>query len=500
MDLKIKKESRQERVFEIPKFGNSEELEKELEAGTPRAKVQEKETINIKQPDDELKLTTQTITTELKTDDINKFEIDTQDLEDDLQISSRLENDKSNADTIKIQSEQQFTDTYIEKDKDKEPLKINIKYIYGAVMLIVLIVLFIVIAATIAFMTSEKRYINQALENQLPISDVNVYGESINFISDEMLQTITLVNVNSKKLIDKTIGVGIDEGLNISNLDKGSYYVYSDDQILTSENDIEIEFQTITREGRNKDVYIKTIDNNLVIIDIKDATSKKLDILIDPSQGEVQGFLGTDGVTSEQQLSLKYATALQMELESLGYNVKLTREDDSVPGDCLYNDAYCDKGRVALAYIDNPKLYIQIGFNGSGGSGFEITDSTLNSHTLARLIKSSLESSLTPSTRVSGQLEPGIYNKTYDLDDGTKADYIYLIRETGGTIMNSDNEQASAYNTNKVGAEAIEINLGYMEESEDFNKISSDEQINKIAKALANAIDQYINKDEQTVN
>lgn len=499
MDIKIKKEEASNRHLDIPSFKSSEEINKEFDkSGFKDHSVEPGEPHRLERHEDDLELTTQMITTEINTDSFDTLEVDTIDIENDLKVIDadyHVEVEKRDEDTIKMhQPEHIELEDGDEIEAPPRQFNINLRYVYLGILLIVILVGGFIGYKVYANATSQERFVEKALENKTAISEVNVYGESVNLIADQDFDQIDLYNVETEETTTQKLGKSIDEQLHFSGVEDGTYYMFAGDQIITSENDINISYQTITRDDVNKDVSLKTDDQDIVEVSVATATSQQVDILIDPSQGDIQGFTASDGVTTEQELSLKYALALKSDLQAYGYNVELTREDDSVPGDCAYNDTYCDSGRVAMAYDQHPKLYIAIAFNGTGGSGFEITDSNLNSHTLARLIKSSISASLTPSERVSEQLESGIFNKTYDDADGNKVDYLYLIRETGGKLMNSDNDDASSFNTQPVGAETIEIDPGYIGEAADFEMIDDDSEIDTVSKALAAAIDQYINQ------
>lgn len=496
MDIKIKKEDSVDRKLDIPNFKSSHEINREFDQiEFEEHPVSPKDTVRLEKHEDDLELTTQMITTELNTDSFNTLEVDTIDIENDLKViesEQEASDEKRDEDTIKMNKPK-----YVELDGDDEaPIKrefnINIKFLYIGIALIILIAVIVSSVSIYRHATSQERFISEALETTFPITDIEVYGESVNVIAPKSVKSVQLYNLDTEQYTNLTVGQNIDQQLHFSSVASGEYLMFINDKIATVDSSLDVSYQTITRDGKNKDVSFTTNDDGSLEVKVVDSTKQQTDILIDASQGEVQGFTASDGTTTEQALSLKYALSLKSNLQQLGYNVEVTRDSDEVPGDCNYKDTYCATGRVAMAYENDPKLYIQLGFNGEGGSGFEITDSNLNSHTLARILKSSLSSSLTPSERVSGQLESGLYNKTYDDADGNTVDYLYLIRETGGIIMGSDNEDASDFNTQKVGTEAIAIDLGYMSEEEDFNKLNDDSEIDTITKSIASGIDQYI--------
>lgn len=499
MDIKIKKEEDSSRHLDIPTFKSSEEINKEFDKFAVKEKPAiPEESIRLDKHEDDLELTTQLITTEINTDTFDTLDVDTIDIENDLKVieaDQHVDTEKRDEDTIKMHKPEHIElEDGDEVELPPRQFNINLHYVYAGGL-----ILFVLIAAIIGYnvyanATSQEHFITQALEKQTQITDVNIYGESVNLVGSKPFESIDLYNVETEETVNQKLGKSIDQQLHFSKVENGTYYMFSKGQIITSKNKLNVSYQTITRDGVNKDVNFKTDEDGIVEVKVTTATSKKIDILIDASQGEVQGFTASDNKTTEQEMSLKYALALKSSLQQYGYNVALTRDDDSAPGDCQYNDTYCSTGRVAMAYQNNPKLYIAIGFNGTGSGGFEITDSYLNSHTLARLIKSSISSSITPSERVSGQLESGMFNKIYDDADGNKVDYLYLIRETGGLLMNSDNAKASDFNTKQVGTETIEVDPGYIGEVSDFEKLNDDSEIDSFTKALAAAIDQYINQ------
>lgn len=500
MDIKIKREEESNRRLDVPTFKSSDEINKEFD----HVEVKEKTVIPAKRirpekHEDDLELTTQFITTELNTDSFDTLDVDTIDIENDLKVIEAEQYgdaEKRDEDTIKMDNHQEVQSEEEEEEIELPPrqFNINMRYVYAGGLILLILIGLIIGYNVYENATSQERFVTQALEQQTEITDINIYGESVNLIASEGFEEIDLYNLETKDMTTQKLGKSIDQQLHFSQVENGTYYMFNKSRIITSKNDLNVGYQTITRDGVNKDVSFKTDEKGIVEVKVATATTQKIDILIDASQGDIQGFMASDNKTTEQQLSLKYALALKSNLQQYGYNVVLTRDDDSVPGGCTYNDTYCSSGRVAMAYQNNPKLYITIGFNGTGINGFEITDSYLNSHTLARLIKSSISSSIIPSERVNGQLESGIFNKVYKAADGTKVDYLYLIRETGGLLMHSDNENASQFNTRQVGAEAIEVDPGYIGEAADFEKLNDDSEIDSFTKSLAAAIDQYINQ------
>lgn len=504
MDIKIKKDSTNgdEKNLDIPQFRNSDEINKELDSSDfKKYGVSPKKTMRLNKNEDDLHLTTQFITTEFNTDDFETLEVDTLDLKNDIKTieteyekseNSRKEQSKIE-DTIKVKNVE-YEKVDLEIPKEKKQLRINVKHLVMSIIGLILLIVLVIIGIYFYQQNSAEKQLERMLAESITIDDVNVYGESVNFITEDPLGEIVLHNMETEEEVTESAEDTIDTQYHFDDVAVGNYYITSGERLITIGDNPDISYQTITRDGTNKDITITSTEKNIVNVEVANSDKQQVDILIDPSQGGIQGITASDYATTEQQLSLEYAKALQSELEALGYNVALTREDDSVPGGCDYQDTYCSDGRIAMAYSLNPKLYIGLGFNGTDGSGFEIFDSVNNSHTLAELLKTNLESVLTPSERTSDQVEPGIFNKVYESDNGD-LDYLYAIRETGGAIMNSDNENtdAIALNTNKVGAESLVLDLGYISNGIDFYNLDEETEVTAVAKAIANAIDQYVN-------
>ncbi len=502
MDIKIKKEKESERHLDIPQFATSKEINEEYDKTIILPKtVNPQDTLKFdrEETNDDLILNTREVTTEFHTDDFSTLEMDTKDLEDNVKAVKDQQFDR-HADTIKVESNKQEekTEDTSEKPKRKKraprEIKINGKYLKLSIIALIIIVVLSISMYAYKNHYSEERFVTSELESSTVASDLYVYGESLTVNPYTNKDKFKLYDRESHEYIDLSYGKTVDDHLNFGNVELGSYYLFVNDEIVTLDENPQISYTTITRDEMRKKVSITTDEESVLHIDLTDGSqSEDVDILIDASQGDIQGFTASDNKTTEQELSLKYAKALQTELKSLGYNVALTRNNDEVPGNCNYQDTYCSQGRVAMPYNTNAKLYISIGFNGSGGSGFEINDTNYSSHTLSRLIANGLESTISASTRQSGLVDTGIYNKTYKAN-GNKVDYLYLIRETGGIAMNSDNDEAKEFNTSVTGSETIVIDLAYISESDDFKIVNNQANQDKIVKSIASSIDQYIKK------
>lgn len=516
MDIKIKKENRKDRKLDIPTFKDSQEIEEELnKVEFKDHKVKTEDTVKLAREQDELDLSTKEITTSLSDEQFDTLQVSENDLEDGVfEQKKRIETFDRDANTIEMVDEIRDQDTIkiskpeetieeqeVKVDKSKKTdyilllkKKLNKidrrKALYGLLALLVIITALIGIKY-FANRYDEAEYVEEQLESAINIDSVSVYGEAINFNSENDISEIELYNRENQEFTEYEYGQTVDTAFNPQTVEVGSYLVYADDKLMTIDENPKITFTTIVRDDARKDITVTSTEQNVVTLDVTNSSSDDLDILIDASQGALDGNLGYDQTMTEEKLSLEYTQKLQEKLEALGYNVAVTRNSGEEPGDCDYQDPYCAGGRVAQAYETGAKLYISIGFNGSDASGYEVNDSVYNSHELSQAIISSLNANLSSSSRASDQTSDGLYNKVYS-EDGTNYDYLYLIRETGGISIPSDNDDAKDYNKQAVGAQTLVLNLGYIGIEEDFNTLTNETNIDKIVDGIANAIDSYV--------
>ncbi len=351
---------------------------------------------------------------------------------------------------------------------------------------------------------SETEFMEAALT---PVSQIDVYGEIINidFTASGENQSLTLIATNNYQIYDSfNISEAIDDGINTSQLPVGSFYLMADDgSLLSYEQDLDINFNTITRNNKVNPIKLSTDEDLLTITKGAGvADDSELDILIDAGHGGDVGASSIDGNILETDLNLSVATYLANDLTDLGYNVELTRTDDTIPGGGCDNnyDSYCTGGRVTQAYDKNAKLVISIHHNTLGlgyegdQSGYEVYSSVYSSHKLATEISSELVTISTPSSRVDGYISEGVYTNSYtDISNPLlEQDYMYIIRETGGIATNSTNQYNKPNNELPRGAETVLIELGYLDNDEDLAHISDEEVQQQEAKAIADGINQYL--------
>ncbi len=334
------------------------------------------------------------------------------------------------------------------------------------------------------------------------------YGETINIeLDDEATATsISLFDIKTGQTSDQfPLSDNIDIGIGVESIDEGDYYFQTNEgSFVTYDDELNITFNTITRNGSSNPIILNT-ENNFVHLNkgSEQTENQEIDILIDAGHGGTDnGASSIDGTVFETDLNLAVAEIVADELSAKGYKVAITREDNSVPGGgCEENyDSYCPNGRVTMAYTDKAKLVISIHHNtlGTGYAGdkqgFEVFSSVYSSHALATLVANNLMDVSDISTRVDGYISDGVYTNTYQDEDDPNLiqDYMYMIRETGGIATRSTNDFNKPNNQKNQGSEAILIELGYLDNAEDLSHLSDASIQQAEAVAIADAVDEYI--------
>lgn len=337
-------------------------------------------------------------------------------------------------------------------------------------------------------------------------TEINSYGENLNIeLSDgNYEETYTLVSTATKEDAEAfKMSENIDIGIGTNEMPTGSYVLrLSDGTYLGYDGDLSIEFNTITRDGLSNPISI-SVNNGLINI-VKDeatADNDELDILVDAGHGGSDtGASSYDGSVYESEVNLVVANLVANKLEAMGYNVGVTRTDDTQPGECTDNiNAYCEGGRVTQAYDQNAKLVVSIHHNTGGGQGFEVFSSTYASHTLASMIAENLLEISSPSSRLDGYITDGVYTQTFDDDDGTLQDYMYMIREVGGLATKSSTEENAPQNQDVQGSDSVLIELGYLDNYTDLLHVTDSDVQEAEATAIADAVNDYINSTESNI-
>ena len=211
---------------------------------------------------------------------------------------------------------------------------------------------------------------------------------------------------------------------------------------------------------------------------------------------------------------LEYAYSLKNELETLGYKVKLTR-DESNSSSFTTTNMYNSDGRISIACKTKAKLMISFHINNDANkelTGFEIYSPPKSDLNFATEMANQINqlSTITFSNNNSFKQTEGVYvrnftkaiikeyantanKKGYEpYNITTDTPYLYTIREVGGVAtgayVDGRNTQYSKneYYKSNQGIETYQLELGYIKN--DIEIITNEKE--KIVQAISKAINE----------
>lgn len=356
---------------------------------------------------------------------------------------------------------------------------------------------------------------------KLVIADGLDYENSYNLnyeFSDNDLLFSSDIEINSGVVIDNLEDTDyyILLRLKLNNSAEPKYYSF----VNKSEYD-DINYYTITSEGKNRLVSIKFIEQsynnnsyNLLKMSFNDTKLPEdiYDIVIDAGHGgkdtgEVSGSI------TEADIVLDYAESLKARLDELGYKVKLTRDVNNTDS---YTDKnmYDDNGRISIACKSKAKLMISLHINNGANElrGLEIYCPSKSNLDFAKEMASKITeySNINYSNNKSFKQDEGIYVRNFTksvINDFVKSankkgyepynittdtPFLYTIREVGGIATgayvdgrNKDYSKNQYYNSNQ-GIECYQIELGYMKNDLEIIVNEKENYIRGIVDAIQN--------------
>jgi len=299
--------------------------------------------------------------------------------------------------------------------------------------------------------------------------------------------------------------------------DKKTYKYY------VLDNDTDYKTSTYYTTSTNGNIIEINSDNDYgtMMFNVINNNEKEIyDVVIDPGHGGEDGG-ATVGNDSEKQLTMEVASMVKDKIEESGYKVKLTREENQfTEADYFeeYNVTGVDyTGRAVIPQEVHAKYLVSIHINSSTGkyvNGIEVYAPDNINYDLAQLFVDNItnDTGVGTSTNTTNRISPGIYvhnfsegeiasakerydrlnYKHYELLS-TKSNYLYMIREPGGYLLgayvddsNPDTVGINPYYNSNVGVEAYLIELGYLTNNDDLDKIKNkqDEYATGIADSL----------------
>lgn len=274
------------------------------------------------------------------------------------------------------------------------------------------------------------------------------------------------------------------------------YYTFSD-----SSGNKAIEYYTLTKNEKNNKIVVKFEKENFedkqysylgLTVSEANLPDNVFDIAIDAGSGGTDAG-ETSGGLKESNLMLEYAKTLKEKLESKGYKVKLTRDEnnsDSFTDTNMYNE----DGRITIACKSNAKYMISLHTGESGFSGIQVYCPNNVDFTMAKSFASNLYnmSSLEFSGNNTWKITDGVYQRNFTNDEikartsnsekqgiepytiTTNTPFLYTIRETGGIATHAfvdgrnTNFGTNKYYNSNQGIETYQISVGSIKKDKEI--------------------------------
>lgn len=201
------------------------------------------------------------------------------------------------------------------------------------------------------------------------------------------------------------------------------------------------------------------------------ATNNKPTVVIDPGHGGYESGATFFGVR-EKLLNLNTSLYLKNELEAMGYHVVMTRSTDK----------FVDlTPRAVQANEELADIFVSVHYNAMDGSGSAHGIETFIHHTLQNAQRFGQE-----TNRNNFKTEDVRIQESLTLADNIHGE---LIKDTGFYDRGVKGNNFNVLRNTHVPAVLLE--LGFMDNRNEFNIISQRDYQKKAAKAVANGIDKY---------
>lgn len=379
------------------------------------------------------------------------------------------------------------------------------------------------------------------IKGSLDINTTNIKNVSLSFktVNEENTQEITMQYEESSDGIEFYTSELINEGIDLEELVANTYYLFVkvDYQDNTSEyyslkdntdygyeENENLEYYTITKNGKNNKIDVKfgnynssekQIEYMYIGVNHTKLPSNVYDVVIDPGHGGAD-VGATSGKYNEADLALEIAENVKEELEELGLKVLITR--DGTEGDefNVYS-VYDEDGRVNVTGASKAKYVFSIHLNSieedNSQSGVEIYAPSKANLDFAKSLADNIVEYA--DTKYSGLLvdykkADGVYVRVLEEEDIAEATanakkkgytpydikedtpYLYMIRETGGLATGAYVDgRNTEYGTNlyydsNIGIEAYLLELGYLNSTTDLKNILNNQEgyVEGIVKAI----------------
>ena len=377
-------------------------------------------------------------------------------------------------------------------------------------------------------------------EERINIDKLYIYGTHMNMEgSYNLTDKAELVLYNGDFLTYKinldddkfSFSEFINDGIYLDDIPKGKYYLFLRTSYM--ENDEEMyRYYALDNNTKYEETVYYTMSNysKKIVITNEDSYPTMMmnvtkirnkdvyDIVIDPGHGGIDGGASKNGY-KETDFTIDIATKLKNRLENHGFKVKLTHEKGQLSNNEKL-DEYGTHGRAVIPREINAKYLFSIHLNSSNSpsvNGLEIyTAKNINYEFAKLLVKNITEKTgIGYSSNKINKIDNSIYSRNFTneevnntlndyiekelspYDVTTNSNYYYMIRETGGIITGAyvDNRNSeitgNPYTKSNVGTEAYLLELGYLSNKEDVNKMVNN--IDKYVEAIVESINTLYN-------
>ena len=377
-------------------------------------------------------------------------------------------------------------------------------------------------------------------EERINIDKLYIYGTHMNMEgSYNLTDKAELVLYNGDFLTYKinldddkfSFSEFINDGIYLDDIPKGKYYLFLRTSYM--ENDEEMyRYYALDNNTKYEETVYYTMSNysKKIVITNEDSYPTMMmnvtkirnkdvyDIVIDPGHGGIDGGASKNGY-KETDFTIDIATKLKNRLENHGFKVKLTHEKGQLSNNEKL-DEYGTHGRAVIPREVNAKYLFSIHLNSSNSpsvNGLEIyTAKNINYEFAKLLVKNITEKTgIGYSSNKINKIDNSIYSRNFTneevnntlndyiekelspYDVTTNSNYYYMIRETGGIITGAyvDNRNSeitgNPYTKSNVGTEAYLLELGYLSNKEDVNKMVNN--IDKYVEAIVESINTLYN-------
>lgn len=385
-------------------------------------------------------------------------------------------------------------------------------------------------------------------EELVSVSEYYIYGNHMNIkgsltIEDRNYESISLILYNNKEknieinasndgsVINFNISELINDGLYLDDLERGTLYLFlkitypnenpEEEPIakyyaLKNETDYE-ETEYYTLSKYNNIIKINSDnDYSTMALNITENKSKNeiADITLDPGHGGMDGGGSANGY-KETDFTIDIATKVKTKLEALGLKVKLTHKEGDLSSNEVL-DEYNTHGRAVVSNEVKSKYTFSIHINKNVSSrvhGLEIYTADNINYDLAQSLAQNLTlyTGLDYSVNKTNKIYDGVYTRNFTESDissslkgyeekgykpynvTTNSNYFYMIRETGGFMTgayiddsNPERVGVNPYYNSNVGNETYLMELGYLSNTNDLEKLLTNED--KYVDAIVDAI------------